>query len=103
DSLAFHRAFGRLRLASRDTAPRGTLDRPALMHGATRLLGDWFPAAYEDPHRRGWGIAFETPADRDAYDPTVRLRAARLGPLTPPVAPPAEQVWHTYAPVRVPS
>jgi len=54
DSLAFHRAFGRLRLASTDTAPRGTLDRPALMHGATRLLGDWFPAAYEDPHRRGW-------------------------------------------------
>lgn len=103
DALAFHRAFGRLRLSVTDTAPRGILDRPALMHGAQRLLGDWFEGAYEDPRRRAWGIAFATAAQRDAHDPTIRLRAARVGSLTPPIAPPSDQVWHTYAPVRVPS
>ena len=101
DALAFHRAFGRLRLTATEGAPRGQLDRPSLLTGAERLLGDWFTDAYDDPARRGWGIAFPTTGERDAYDPTIRLRAARLGPLTPPVLPPSEQVWHTYAPVPV--
>jgi hypothetical protein len=103
DAFAFHRAFGRLRLTATDSAPRGRLDRASLLAGAERLLGDWFADAYDDPARRAWGIAFPTVAERDAYDPTVRLRAAKLGPLTPPVLPPSEQVWHTYAPVPVPS
>ncbi len=103
DAFAFHRAFGRMRLRATDTAPRGTLDRVALLAGAERLLGDWFTDACDDPARCGWGIAFRTTADRDAYDPTIRLRAAKLGPLTPPVLPPADQVWHTYAPVPVAS
>jgi hypothetical protein len=103
DALHFHRAFGRLRLQATDGAPRGTLDRTGLLAGAERLLGDWFADAEADPSRRGWGIAFRTVADRDAYDPTVRLRAAKVGPLTPPVLPPADQVWHTYAPVRAAS
>jgi hypothetical protein len=103
DALAFHRAYGRLRLRTKDTAPRGTLDHDDLLRGAERLLGEWFPQAVADPARRGWGIVFATVAERDAYDPTIRLRAAKLGPLTPPVAPPADQVWHTYAPVAVPS
>jgi len=103
DALAFNRAFGRLRMRRTDTSPRGQLDHEELTEGAQRLLGDWFADAYADPARRGWGIAFQTVADREAYDPTIRLRAAKLGPLTPPKAPPSEQVWHTYAPVRVPS
>jgi hypothetical protein len=103
DALAFHRAFGRLRLTRTPSAPRGMLDRPGLLRGAERLLGDWFPEAVEDRARRGWGIAFQTAAERDAHDPTIRLQAAKLGPLTPPQLPPSDQVWHTYAPVHVPS
>lgn len=103
DALAFHRAFGRLRLRATDAAPRGTLDRAGLLTGAERLLGGWFRDAYDDSARRGWGIAFRTVAERDAHDPTIRLRAAQVGPPTPPVLPPSDQVWHTYAPVRAAS
>ena len=103
DALPFHRAFGRLRLRDTDSAPRGTLDRASLLAGAERLLGDWFADAEADRARRGWGIAFRTVADREAHDPTIRLRAAHAGPLTPPVLPPSDQVWHTYAPVRAAS
>jgi hypothetical protein len=66
-------------------------------------VGDWFPEAYRDDARRGWGIAFATVADRDAYNPERRRVLAKLGPLTPESAPPQEQTWHTYPAVRVPS
>src|SRR5450631_71793 len=42
-------------------------------------------------------------ADRDVDDPACRMELARLGPPTPERAAPAEQVWHTYPPVRMPS
>jgi hypothetical protein len=96
DLPAFHRAFGGDRLAG-----RGRLDREQLLAGGARLLGDWFPGAYES--RRGWGIAFEDDAARTAYVPERRLELARLGELTPERAPFAEQVWHTYDPVELPS
>ncbi len=98
DLAAFHRAFGADRLGD-----RGRLDRAALLAGADRLLGDWFSEAYADEARRGWGIAFPTVAERDAYDPGQRLALGRLGELTPERAPDAEQIWHTYPPVAVPS
>lgn len=101
DVLAFHKAFGRRRL-SVGRGPRGTLDRPQLFNGASNLLGDWFPAAYADDARRGWGIVFETAAEKAAYVPEKRLELAKLGELTPAAKPQAEQVWHTYAPVEVP-
>jgi hypothetical protein len=99
DVLAFHRAFGRRRF---NAAERGTLDRDQLLAGAAKLHGDWFPAAWADDARRGWGIAFETAAEKAAYVPEKRLELAKLGELTPAVKPQAEQVWHTYAPVAVP-
>jgi hypothetical protein len=102
DVGAFHRAYGRQRFSTARSA-RGTLTRDQLLDGARRLLGDWFPAAYADDGRRAYGIAFETVAGRDAYDPERRLRLAKVGELTPESAPPAEQVWHTYAPVEMPS
>ena len=102
DVLAFHRAFGRLRLSTGRT-PRGTLDREQLLEGAGVLLGPWFAAAAADPARTGWGIVFETEAERAAYDPAVRLDHGRLGALTPWVAPGTEQTWHTYPPVEVAS
>jgi hypothetical protein len=102
DLPAFHRAFGGHRFDTADS-PRGTLSREQLLEGASRLLGDWFPGAYADDTRRGWGIAFRTVADRAAYDPAARLALARLGKLTPEVAPAAEQTWHTYPPVLMPS
>jgi hypothetical protein len=96
DLRAFHRAFGQARFES-----RGTLDREALLEGGAKLLGDWFPSAYET--RRGWGIAFESDKERENHVPERRLELAKLGPLTPESAPPSEQVWLTYQPVEMPS
>ncbi len=98
DLPAFHRAFGGERFGA-----RGLLDREALERGAVELLGDWFPDAYADDARRGWGIAFRSPAERDAYDPNHRMELAKVGPLTAESAPLEEQVWHTYPPVEMPS
>jgi len=102
DLAAFHRAFGTHRFDTQSSG-RGLLDRPQLEQGAARLLGAWFPEAYGDDARRGWGIAFETAEERDAYDPACRMALARLGELTPGTAPPEQQVWHTYPPVAMPS
>jgi hypothetical protein len=102
DLPAFHRAFGAER---RDTARsgRGLLDRESLLAGGARLLGDWFPAACADDARRGWGIAFPDVAEREAYDPARRRALARLGELTPETTAAAEQTWHTYPAVEMPS
>jgi hypothetical protein len=102
DLTAFHKAFGSERFHT-DRSARGTLSREQLEEGAAQLLGDWFPEAYADDARRGWGIGFETVAAREAYNPDRRYVLARLGELTPEVAPPQEQTWHTYPPVRMPS
>lgn len=103
DVIPFHRAFFGRRLMLGRRAQRGALDRDQLHDGAVTLLGEWFPGAYGDDARRGWGIAFETIEEREAFNPAVRMRHARLGELSPPSLPEAEQVWHTYAPVPVPS
>jgi hypothetical protein len=102
DLPAFHRAFGSERFSVQESA-RGTLNRGQLLEGAARLLGDGFADAYADDARRGWGIAFETVAEREAYDPECRLRLARLGELTPEGPSSEQQVWHTYPPVEMPS
>ncbi len=102
DLPAFHRAFGHVRFDTEDSA-RGTLSRQELLDGAARLLGDWFPAAYADDERRGWGIAFQTTQARAAYDPARRMDMASLGALTPESTPADQQVWHTYPPVQMPS
>ncbi|MGZ4275339.1 MAG: hypothetical protein ACXVFK_01580 [Solirubrobacteraceae bacterium] len=102
DLRAFHRAFGTDRFAT-ERSGRGVLSREQLLEGASRLIGDWFPEAYADDARRGWGIAFPTAEDRAGYDPQRRLKLARLGELTPESAPPEQQVWHTYPPVEMPS
>jgi hypothetical protein len=103
DAVAFHRAFGRERFIEGARSARGTLDRGQLLDGAGRLLGPWFAGGYADAARRGWGIVFESPEERSAYDPEVRLRLARLGSSTPPEAPGREQTWHTYPAVEMPS
>ena len=101
DVLRFHKALGTARL--RGTGGRtGTLDNASLLDGGARLLGDWFPAAVRDWDRLGWGIAFPRVADKAAHDPELRLAHAKVGALTPPQRPVAEQVWHTYPPVEVP-
>jgi hypothetical protein len=102
DLAAFHRAFGAHRF-DRTGSERGLLSRAQLLDGAAALIGDWFPEAYADDARRGWGIAFETVDERAAHDPTRRLALARLGALTPESAPLEQQVWHTYPAVEVPS
>lgn len=103
DVLAFHRAFGQQRFLDSARSARGTLERGQLLEGADALFGSWFSAAHADPARTGWGIVFETEAERAAYRPEDRLAASRLGALTPGVAPGREQSWHTYPPVDVPS
>ncbi len=101
EMAAFHRSFGRARFLDTARAPRGTLSREQLLEGAALLLGDWFAAAYADDARRDWGVVFPTEAERAAYEPERRLRLAPVGPLTPGIAPPSEQTWHTYPPVEV--
>ena len=76
--------------------PRGLLDRYQLERGASRLLGPWFDEATGDPGRLGWGVAFETVAERATYQPELRYGRAALGALSPPRAPLTEQTWHTY-------
>jgi hypothetical protein len=100
DLPAFHRAYGRGRFDT-ERSVRGTLTRAQLLDGAAKLLGDWFPEAYAT--RRAYGIAFESDAELAAYDPERRMLLAKLGELTPESAPREEQVWHTYAPVEMPS
>ena len=102
DLSAFHRAFGSKRFETTGSR-RGALGRHELEHGAAELLGHWFPGAYADDARRGWGIAFETADQRAAYDYDARMKLAKLGRLTPESAPLSEQVWHTYPPVEMPS
>jgi hypothetical protein len=102
DLPAFHRAFGGGRFDATRSA-RGTLNREEILEGAASLLGDWFPEAYADDARRGWGIAFPTAEERAAYDPERRRALARLGEVTPEGAPPEKQTWHTYPPVEMPS
>src|SRR3954471_17623284 len=68
DVVPFHSVFGRDRVVDGARSARGTLDRGQRLEGAGRLLGPWFPDAYGDDERRGWGIVFESPAERAAYD-----------------------------------
>src|SRR6056297_1401042 len=98
--LRFHRAFGTARLR-RAGGGTGTLDAGALLAGGDQLFGDWFTQAAGDPARRGWGIVFRTAEAKRAYDPEVRLESARPGPLAPPRAAAAEQIWSSYPPVEV--
>jgi hypothetical protein len=102
DLRAFHRAFGSHRFDT-GRSGRGVLSREQLLEGASRLLGDWFPDAYADDARRGWGIAFAQEHERAGYDPQGRMTLARLGRLTPESARPERQTWHTYPPVLMPS
>jgi hypothetical protein len=102
DLRAFHGAFGSDRFDTK-SSDRGLLNHAQLVAGGNRLLGDWFVQAHGDDSRRAWGIAFPSVAERDAYDPQLRMKLARLGPLTPEIAPREQQVWHTYPPVLMPS
>ena len=97
-----HQSFRAARSADGSQYPRGLLDRDQLEGGAARLLGPWFGEARSDPTRIGWGVVFETPADRALYVPEVRLRRSRRRPISPPTAPPSEQIWHTYRQVPIP-
>ena len=101
DVLPFHRTYGGVRLTGGLRSPRGTLNRDQLLDGAAKLLGEWFPAAYLDDARRGWGIAFPTYEEKLRYRPDRRMRFATVEQLTPPVASGEEQGWHTYSPVEV--
>jgi hypothetical protein len=100
DVLALHRAFGADRFLR---PPRLRLTHEQLLEGGERLLGDGFGAAWRDPARRGWGVAFPEPAARAAYEPERRLRDAALGPVTPPASPRGRRHWSTYPPVALPS
>jgi len=102
DLAPFHRAFGAERFDTSESG-RGVLNRRQLLDGAATLLGDWFPEAYADDARRGWGIAFPTVEEREAHVPERRMALARLDEPTPETAPAEEQVWHTYPPVEMPS
>lgn len=81
DVIAFHRVYGRDRLAGR---PRGTLTGDALLAGAERLFGDWFGDGWESEERRGWGIVFPSAAARARFRPEARLAHGSLGRITPP-------------------
>jgi hypothetical protein len=97
----FHQAFRRAR-GGGSHYPAGRLDREQLERGAQGLHGDWFLEANADPARRGWGVAFKSREDRDAYKPEARLESGTLAKLSPPASDPGEQTWLAYEPVEVP-
>ena len=104
DVVPFHRAFGARPLRRPTARRRGTLEPRASCSTAPRgCSASGSPAPTPTTRAAGWGIAFPTVDERAAYDPSVGWRSPRLGPLTPESAPPAEQVWHTYPPVEMPS
>lgn len=98
DLFALHRTFWRLR---RERG--GKLDHDSLLAGGTRLLGGWFPEAWLDDERRGYGIAFESVEERRAFVPETRQASAALKGLTPPVESSADQQWSTNDPVSLPN
>jgi hypothetical protein len=98
----FHQAFRHAR-GEGSHYPAGRLDRDQLERGAQELHGDWFIEAYHDPARRGWGVAFESVEERDAYRPEDRLQDGALAELSPPVGTPSEQTSLAYEPVEVAS
>jgi hypothetical protein len=98
----FHHGFRGSRSSGGGRYPRTLLDREQLEGGACRLLGAWFSEARVDPERTGWGVVFETAAERANYRPEARLHHARLGSLSPPAAALPKQTWHTYRPVPIP-
>ncbi len=103
DLRAFHSTFGADRLRRTPTSGTLTLDRAELLDGGERLLGPAFAEGYGDPSRHAWGIVFRDPGELRAYNPQVRVAGAPLRELTPPRRPPAEQTWHTYPAVPLPS
>jgi hypothetical protein len=102
DVHRFHHAF-RIARDGGSHYPAGRLDREQLEGGAQELHGAWFLEAYADPERSGWGVAFETIGQRDAYRPEARLESGALAELSPPVSAPSDQAWLAYEPVEVPS
>jgi hypothetical protein len=98
----FHQAFRRAR-GGGSHYPAGRLDREQLERGARELHGDWFLEAYADPARRGWGVAFESVEERQAYRPEARLESGALAELTPPLSDPRQQLWLAYQAVEVTS
>jgi hypothetical protein len=97
DLPAFHHAFGADRLRG-----HGVLDHEALLRGAGRLLGEWFPGAWQDGRRRAHGAAFPTVRARRAFDVDERMEVAAVGELTPPVRAVEDREWSTYEPVALP-
>jgi hypothetical protein len=102
DVHRFHHAF-RLARDGGSHYPAGRLDREQLERGSQELHGEWFPEANADPRRRGWGVAFESLEDREAYRPEARLESGALAKLSPPASDPGERTWLAYEPVEVPS
>jgi hypothetical protein len=102
DVHRFHHAF-RVARDGGSHYPAGRLDREQLERGSRELHGAWFLEAYADPARRGWGVAFESVDERDAYRPEARLESGALAELSPPASAPAEQSWLAYEPVEIPS
>lgn len=102
DVHRFHHAF-RLARDGGSFYPATRLDRAQLERGAEQLHGDWFLDAYADPARRGWGVAFESVDERDAYRPETRLEHGALAELSPPAGTPSERTWLAYDPVEVSS
>jgi len=73
----FHHSFRDSGSSGGSHYPRTLLDRDQLESGAGRLLGPWFHEAKADPARTGWGVVFETAAER--ADRTQRRRVRGLG------------------------
>jgi hypothetical protein len=59
-------------------------------------------SAKPGPTLREEGRGIETAAERENYQPEIRLHNARLGSLSPPAAALPGQTWHTYPPVPIP-
>ena len=87
DLPAFHRAFGADRFDTDALGPRHAEPRAAARR-RSRLLGEWFPGAYADDARRGWGVAFDDGGGARRLRAGRRLALAQGRPAHARAAPP---------------
>ena len=85
------------------SAPRGTLNREQLLHRRRAAARRLVPRGLRRRRATRLGHRVRVGAEREAYRPRSACATRGSARSTPGTPPGAEQTWHTYPPVEVPS